>query len=274
MSRLAGFVLPILTVTCLAPAAHAAPPPGLRIGIRLVERDGAATKTLAATDIHGPDETDFDIRFTTGVYRLQAQFLTAGAPGGALDVGILMRSERQVGRSERNLPLAEIDEQRKRFHVESDEALVLYPFGKTASGPLLQIQVLLERDPDWHGGPPMIEIRTPAPASVLDVKAYKRPHRFAVLATLDGNAPSSPVECRLDEECTLALQDAAHERRDLRLTVQPDGQCVTTFAFRLKSSMGQSSGAGTVGVPTPLVYSISDPDGRRHELTLAIEPRP
>ncbi len=277
-----------------------------RIRFRVVaveERAGVRT-ALAATTIEGPPGTDFNIDLQSRSFKMKAHFLTDLIERGRLRVRTKLDTRRFYGYSEQKLPLYEEDEQRSALELNFDEAVVLLPFGRGLDdSDTLKIEITpyaseqAARISDGRPRPLQIEIEKPAPDGLINVEAFKVPHRFTVEAALfeDGvEVARGTVDNLLEEEKELMLQPNAQASAEVSksppvvslsidqfIRSRPSDQVSIGFnIYRTNSARERQviasnwSGIGDIG--SYLSYDLRDAyqTGRKYELKFRIRLAP
>ena len=157
----------------------------IRFHVATIEEKAGARDVLAETVVEGPPGTDFEIDLHDERFKMNARFLTDLMADGELKVRATLNTRRLYGRSERDLPLYEEDLQKQILQLGFDEALVLLPFGRDG-GDRLKIEITpawseeATRLPSGRLRPLDIDIIKPAPGGMINVRATKKPHNFAV----------------------------------------------------------------------------------------------
>jgi hypothetical protein len=170
--------------------------PGFRLtyGVRVVQRDAAETRVLAAGTVSGPQETDLRLALRTDTADLEALLEVFPEPDTANLSGAFL-GRRRAGRSRRDVPLWEVDAYQRSTRLAWGGTARLYPFGRPREGQrrALWIEIAVRRE--FVGG----QTRPEEAIAVLDssvaftLEAVVRPRRALVRVTLlRGDLASAP----------------------------------------------------------------------------------
>jgi hypothetical protein len=252
---------------------------------------------LSESLIEGPAGTDFTVKLNSGRFDMDASFITDLIAEGELRVRATLKTRRLYGRSERDLPLYEEDQQRETFSLTFDEQIVLLPFGRGEDEQLrMQIVPALSRQSELlpTGGKRPLEIKLlkQSAGGQINIFASKIPHRFDVEASLlEDGRPIARGRCTtlLKDACELALEavDPRNFGRpiNLALTVdeysrsRPNDQATIRFDLDRLDASGKPAAiarnwSGVCELGKPLTYSLGESyrgeAGREYQLSLTV----
>ena len=178
-----------------APPAHSqAPTYRLAYRLRVVERTGADTATLATAVVSGPPETTLRLSLRVETAELQGLLGTLPEPDTVNLAGVFF-SRRPAGRSRRGLPLFEEDSYRRWARLVWGGTTRLYPFGAEWAGQRLALWVEITVDREFAAGEtrPNEEVTLVDPAIAFNARAVVPPRRVTVrLSLVRGDTASSP----------------------------------------------------------------------------------
>jgi hypothetical protein len=183
-------------------------PERLRFRITTVEESAGERNVISDATVEGPPGTDFNVSLQTERFKMSARFLTDLRSLDSLKVRAKLDTRRFYGYSQQNLPLYEEDQQSQTLDLGFDESVVLLPFGRGGGDSRLKIEIVpmvseeSARLPSGKTRPLEINILKPSPSGVINVQAWKIPHRFVVEATLleDGREVARGASDSLIEE--------------------------------------------------------------------------
>lgn len=181
----------------LAASSGSGQAPGYRLTytVSVVQRDGGATRVLAAGTVSGPQETDLRLALRTDTAEVEALLEVFAEPDTANLSGAFL-GRRRAGRSRRSLPLWELDTYRRATRVAWGATTRLYPFGRAQPGQrhALWLEIVVTRE--FVGGQTRPEEAvgiTDSSSLQLTLEAVVRPRRAAVRLTLvRGDTVSAP----------------------------------------------------------------------------------
>ncbi len=300
------FLLPALFIPLLffgdrlySPHPSASPLPGKRIVFRIatIEEDQAARKQVSLAFVEGPPGTDFDVNLDGRDFKMKAHFLTDLVGPDTLKVRSRLNTRRLYGYSERNLPLFEEDNVSQSLNVNFDEAVVLFPFGRSAGEQRLKVEII----PSWSDASTEIQpgedqpltIRIPdvGPKGVVSVHASKTPHRFNVQTTLleDGNEVARGTsELLIEESQTIRIKPVTGSEPnmsdlDLELTLSNYARAPSSGEIELDFDLHHSNrpdaestiskGVGIADLDSPLAYNLGDSlfsAGKKYQLLIKV----
>ena len=177
-----------------APPAHSqAPTYRLSYRLRVVERTGVDTETLATAVVSGPPETALRVLLRAETAELRGLLATLPEPD-TVNLAGLFFSRRPAGRSRRGVSLFEEDSYRRWARVAWGAATRLYPFGADWAGQHRALWVEIAVDREFVGGQTRAseEVSVVNPAVYFDAEAVVPPRRVLVrLSLVRGDTASS-----------------------------------------------------------------------------------
>jgi len=192
--RNSAWTAALLAVLPAPPAHSQAPTYRLTYRLRVVERAGADTETLATAVVSGPPETTLRLSLRVETAELQGLLGTLPEPDTVNLAGMFF-SRRPAGRSRRGLPLFEEDSYRRWARVVWGGTTRLYPFGAEWAGQRRALWVEITVDREFAAGEtrPNEEVTLVDPAVAFNARAVVPPRRVTVrLSLVRGDTASSP----------------------------------------------------------------------------------
>jgi hypothetical protein len=272
----------------------------IQFKVSTIEETSQQRHLLAESIIEGPIGTDFEINLKDKKFNMDAYFLTDLQASQQLMIQAKLNTKRYYGLSEKNLPLYEEDEQKHNLMVNLDEAILLLPFGNNTNDDKLKIEItpsFVNRN--TLGGkelPLTIDIVKPDLNGKINVRAYKIPHRFNLVAKLlaDGKEIAKgttecffkqPKEIQLDFYSTFS-QELSIYPLVLSLNVNKfERSCPTNSfelgfdIFRLNQAKNQKesiieNGAGAGNFGEELKYDLTNlylpTSNKKYELKISL----
>jgi hypothetical protein len=160
-------------------------PRRIAFSVSAIEQRGTSRNVLSEAVIEGPEGTDFNVKLTSGRFRMKASFLTDMIDNNLLRVRADLETRRFYGYSQSQLPLYEEDQQNQSFTLGFDEQMVVLPFGQKDGDDQLRIEITPAPGLEPEKGRKLdISILKETLKGAINVEAFKRPHRFDVDAAL------------------------------------------------------------------------------------------
>ena len=192
--RSSAWTAALLAVLPVAPAGPQAPTYRLSYRLRVVERNGVDTATLATAVVSGPPETTLRLSLRVETAELQGLLGTLPEPDTVNLAGMFF-SRRPAGRSRRGLPLFEEDSYRRWARLVWGGTTRLYPFGAEWAGQRRALWVEITVDREFAAGEtrPNEEVTLVDSAVAFNARAVVPPRRVTVrLSLVRGDTASSP----------------------------------------------------------------------------------
>ena len=241
--------------------------PGTRLTyrIRVIEPAAVAPRVLASGAVSGPLDSDMRLTLRTDTTEVEALFQVTPFGDTVTLVGDFF-TRRQVGRSQRGLPLWEEDSYRRLVRLAWDDTARIYPFGLGKHSPraasnALWVELILDRE--FAGG----ETRPAESFDLADttrdvrLEAVVRPRRARVILNLvRGDTVSAPrpidlvpeeppriVQLVLRGRATtlvvgLTRPDRARSARDRALALDADVVCLRVARSGSSEPLGHICG--------------------------------
>jgi len=183
--------------TSILVALTAVQGPGTRLTyrVRVIEPAPVAPRILASGAVSGPLDSDMRLTLRTDTAEVEALFQVTPI-GDTVTLAGEFFARRQVGRSQRGLPLWEEDTYRRLVRLAWSDTARIYPFGAGKRGrdaKALRVELVLERE--FAGG----ETRPAEAFDLVDstrdlrLEAVVRPRRARVILNLvRGDTVSAP----------------------------------------------------------------------------------
>jgi hypothetical protein len=241
--------------------------PGTRLTyrIRVIEPAAVAPRVLASGAVSGPLDSDMRLTLRTDTTDVEALFQVTPL-GDTVTLAGDFFTRRQVGRSQRGLPLWEEDSYRRLVRLAWDDTARIYPFGLGKHSPraasnALWVELILDRE--FAGG----ETRPAESFDLADttrdvrLEAVVRPRRARVILNLvRGDTVSAPRPIDLVPEepprivqlvlrgraTTLVVRltrpDRARSARDRALALDADVVCLRVARSGGSEPLGQICG--------------------------------
>ncbi len=269
----------------------------IQFKVATIEETSLQRHLLAESIIEGPMGTDFEINLKDKKFNMDAYFLTDLQANEQLTIQAKLNTKRYFGQSEKNLPLYEEDEQKHNLTVNLDEAILLLPFGNNTNDEKLKIEItpsfITRNILDGKELPLTIDIVKPDLNGKINVKAYKIPHRFNLVAKLlaDGKEIAKgaaecffkqPKEIQLDFYSTVSQETSIYPLV-LSLNVNKFERCPTNSfelgfdIFRLNKNQKESiieNGAGAGNFGEDLNYDLTNlylpTSNKKYELKISL----
>ncbi|MBK7993884.1 MAG: hypothetical protein IPK14_10835 [Blastocatellia bacterium] len=272
----------------------------IQFKVSTIEETSQNRHLLAESIIEGPVGTDFEINLKDKKFNMDAYFLTDLESDEQLTIQAKLNTKRYYGQSEKNLPLYEQDEQKHNLTVNLDEAILLLPFGNSTNDEKLKIEIIpsfITRNiVDGKELPLTIDIVKPDLNGKINVRAYKIPHRFNLVAKLlaDGKEIAKgvtecffkqPKEIQLDFYSTVSQESSIYPLV-LSLDVSKfERSCPTNSfelgfdIFRLNQTKNQKepiieNGAGAGNFGEELNYDLTNlylpTSNKKYELKISL----
>jgi hypothetical protein len=277
-------------------------PERLRFQITAIEEGAGKRNVISDAIVEGPPGTDFNISLQTERFKMSARFLTDLTTMDSLKVRAKLDTRRFYGYSEQNLPLYEEDQQSQALDLGFDESVVLLPFGRGGVDSRLKIEIVPvvseqpARLPSGKERPPEINILKASPGGIINIEAWKIPHRFTVEASLLENGREvarGESDSLIEETQSLILRPTAQASPDVasnplavNLTInqytrsRPSDLATIGFDAYRTDAQGDSreaicqKWAGISGLGSNLTYDLSEVylkgSGKKYELRFKI----
>ena len=185
LRRLAVWIVAALLL--LAPVVAWPQEQRISFKVTTIEELSGQRNVISVARIDGPPGTDFRILLNSDRFEMAARFLTDLVAPERLRVRAQLKTRRLYGYSSRDLPLYEEDTQDPVIELETDDVLVLLPFGGGNADEQLRIEIVPEFGASTAGVAPQpleIDILMPSPGGIVRIEAEKIPHHFAVEASI------------------------------------------------------------------------------------------
>ena len=166
--------------------------PGTRLTyrIRVIEPADVAPRILASGSVSGPLDSDMRLTLRSDTTEVEALFQVTPF-GDTVTLAGEFFTRRQVGRSQRGLPLWEEDSYRRVVRLPWSDTAKVYPFGGTKRG--TWVELILEREFAGGEARPAESFELVDSTRDLRLEAVVRPRRARVILNLvRGDTVSAP----------------------------------------------------------------------------------
>ena len=166
--------------------------PGTRLTyrIRVIEPADIAPRILASGSVSGPLDSDMRLTLRSDTAEVEALFQVTPF-GDTVTLAGEFFTRRQVGRSQRGLPLWEEDSYRRVVRLPWSDTAKVYPFGVTKRG--TWVELILEREFAGGEARPAESFELVDSTRDLRLEAVVRPRRARVILNLvRGDTVSAP----------------------------------------------------------------------------------